>query len=82
MSQAAFTAQAAARLVGQGVPAASIATALQEEIFSGVYLNINSSAVHIVFFAVSIGFLLWLRGHLGPGPQIFAIIFSCILQCA
>lgn len=47
-------------------------------ILAGVYLELGSSAVCIVFLALGGGFLLWLRGHMGPGPVLFATIFGII----
>lgn len=70
-SQSDFNTLAAARYADANLSAAQLRTAILEEIFHGDYLEPQSSAVCAVFFATGCGFLLWLRGYLGPGPQLF-----------
>ncbi|GAA5833075.1 hypothetical protein JCM11251_006506 [Rhodosporidiobolus azoricus] len=79
-SQAEFAVQAATRYANSGMTAAEIQSASQLDIFHGDYLEAASSVVCIVMLGVGTGFLLWLRGFLGPGPATFGVIFAIILQ--
>ena len=67
--------------VAQGLTGSDLTIAIEEAIFHGYFLEARSSAVSAVFLGVGVGFLLWLRGHLGPGPILFGIIFSVIMLC-
>ncbi|GAA6035596.1 hypothetical protein JCM8097_004920 [Rhodosporidiobolus ruineniae] len=79
-TQAEFTSYAAERFANAG-SAAEITSAIQLSIFHGDYLEPASSVVCAIFLGAATGFLLWLRGYLGPGPALFGVIFSIILQC-
>ncbi|GAA5894372.1 hypothetical protein JCM6882_007642 [Rhodosporidiobolus microsporus] len=79
-SQAEFNVRAAERYANSGLSAAEIQSQVQLDIFHGVYLEAASSVVCIVLLGVGAGFLLWLRGFLGPGPATFGVIFAIILQ--
>lgn len=69
----------AAPYIAQGLSASAITDAISEDIFHGKYLETGSSVICCVFLGVGGGFLLWLRGRLGPGPILFGIIFSIIM---
>lgn len=66
----------AAPYVAQGLTGSDLMLAVQQAIFHGYFLEARSSAVSAIFLGVGAGFLLWLRGHLGPGPVLFGIIVS------
>lgn len=73
-----FEAAGLAKFGGQGLSAAALSTAIQEDVFHGAYLESQSSAVCAVFLGVGVGFLLWLRGYIGPAGinALFGIIFG------
>ncbi|GAA6020046.1 hypothetical protein JCM10207_006768 [Rhodosporidiobolus poonsookiae] len=79
-TQAQFATQAAARFEAPGVSAAEVQSQVQLSIFHGDYLEPASSVVCAIFLGAGCGFLLWLRGFLGPGPALFGVIFAIILQ--
>ncbi|GAA5991944.1 hypothetical protein JCM11641_001599 [Rhodosporidiobolus odoratus] len=79
-TQAEFATNAAARLASPGMTAAEVSAAVRLSIFHGDYLEASSSVVCGVFLGAGAGFLLWLRGYLGPGPALFGVIFAMILQ--
>ncbi|GAA5852185.1 hypothetical protein JCM8547_006692 [Rhodosporidiobolus lusitaniae] len=78
-SQTEFAQVAAARYASAG-SAADVQSAVQLSIFHGAWLEASSSVVCAVFLSIAVGFLLWLRGHLGPGPATFGCIFAIIMQ--
>ncbi|GAA5958870.1 hypothetical protein JCM10213_009045 [Rhodosporidiobolus nylandii] len=78
-TQAEFAANAAARFTSPGLSPAEVKAAVKASIFHGDYLEASSSAVVGVFLGVGVGFLLWLRGYLGPGPAIFSITLQVIM---
>lgn len=63
-----FTALASAPYIAQGLSAADITLAVGEDVTHGLYLETTSSVVCAIFLGTAGGFLLWLRGHVGPGP--------------
>lgn len=66
-----YQAVVAAPFVAQGLSGTDLTNAVQEAIFKGFFLEARSSAVCAIFMGVAVGFGLWLRGHLGPGPALF-----------
>ncbi|KAI5478848.1 hypothetical protein MNV49_004580 [Pseudohyphozyma bogoriensis] len=78
-TEAEWTANAAAPYTNSGLSATQITDAIQLDLFHGEWLEARSSAVCCIFLGVGGGFLLWLRGHWGPGPALFGIIFGIIM---
>lgn len=66
-----FNVFAAQKFADSTLTGTALAREIQLDIFHGAYLESQSSAVCAIFFGVGAGFLLWLRGYLGPGPQLF-----------
>ncbi|KAK4050247.1 hypothetical protein OIV83_003568 [Microbotryomycetes sp. JL201] len=79
-SQSQFQQYAAQKLANSGLTGAALTNAIQEDLYHGAYTEAASSVVCAVMFGVAAGFLLWLRGYLGPGPILFGVIFGLILQ--
>ncbi|SCZ92065.1 BZ3500_MvSof-1268-A1-R1_Chr5-3g08313 [Microbotryum saponariae] len=79
-SQAQFQVAVGQQFAAQGVAGYDISNRALLEIFHGRYLEPTSSAVCGIFLGVGVGFLLWLRQRLGPGPALFGIIFGIILM--
>ncbi|KAM0786302.1 hypothetical protein ACM66B_001780 [Microbotryomycetes sp. NB124-2] len=79
-TQPEFQRFAAQKFLNSGLTGAALTTAIQEDLYHGAYLEAAPSVVCAVFFGVATGFLLWLRGYLGPGPVLFGVIFGIILQ--
>ncbi|SCV72848.1 BQ2448_4385 [Microbotryum intermedium] len=79
-SQAQFEVLVGEEFAAQGVAGYNISNRVLLDIFHGRYLEPTSSAVCGIFLGVGVGYLLWLRQHLGPGPALFGIIFAIILM--
>ena len=58
LSEKAFGALAASKHAGMGLTAAQISSAVSEDIFHGVYLEVESSAVCGIFLGVGCGYLV------------------------
>lgn len=80
LTQAEFQTRGVQKFADSGLAGAALSNAILQDMFEGAYVEPSSSAVCAIMFGAACGFLLWLRGYLGPGPVLFGIIFAIILQ--
>lgn len=77
-TQAAFGAAQAARFAAQGVPAAQLASTVQQSIFQADYVEARSSIVLAFGFGLYCAIALFVRTWIGPSPYLFGVILSII----